>query len=109
MRVKLTFKVIFSKVLFVDLSLLAIKSNDFFISELPINSFTNKELNILANTKGVVIEFLGKDNYIYVRLYVDKAFCQVNLMPTNEDKIKYLTNEIDILSAELNNLINGNN
>ena len=103
MKVKLTFRTVFSKTLFLDLSLVGIISNDIFIKGILFNSFTPKELNLMANTSGFTMEFYEDRNML--RLYVPKGYCLFELMPSNEDRIKYLTNEIDKMSTELNNLI----
>lgn len=104
MKVKVTFKTLETlKSLILDSSNIEIQTDTIYLKKVSIDSFKKDEINRLANTCSISMSLFEDDT---IRLYIHKSFCQVEFMPSEDDMVKYLTKQIDMLSAELNNIIN---
>ena len=102
MEVKVIFRSLDEKSFITDFSNVDVKADEILVRELEFNFFTKEELFKLANTCGITIIGCGQK----VSMYLHKAYCSIEFMPNKEDRVKYLTDKIDKLSSELNQLVN---
>ena len=113
MRVKVTFRNLSNipKEIIRDARDVVVHNECFEIRNIAITYLSKNEICSLANTTGISMTFgsLLKIEGVYVdsiTIRVHKAFCSLEYFPSSEDRIKYLTKQIDKMSTELNNLIN---
>ena len=113
MRVKITFRNLSNipREIIRDARDVAVHEDYFEIRNIAIIYLSKNEICSLANTTGISIKFgsLIKIDGVFVdsiTICVNKSFCALEYFPSPEDRVKYLTEQIDKMSTELNNLIN---
>ena len=107
MKVEVKFKLLNPlKKIMLDSSDIEIEAKEIRIKSVNINFFTKDDINLLANSNEVSIKLFNGGDGVMLEINMNKAFCSVEFMPSEEDRVKYLTNEIEKLSSELNKIIN---